>query len=536
MTNSSITITAQRATTPVVSSHRPGAFAHGVSAYASDRRFRIFVAVIAVIAFVLRFAWTARGDGLHGIGGYDDGVYYASAASMVAGRLPYRDFLLLQPPLLQLVLVPFAAAARLVGDSDAFVAARIVFMAIGALNTALIALVLRRFGAGAVVTGAVFYALFAPAVHGERTALLEPLGTLGLLIAIILFSAASPKRPRLWALFAGVALAAAVGAKLWYVLPAVLVLVTFWRRILFGAIGALLGGLAIFLPFFVAAPGNMWRQLVLDQLGRPADTHATIPARLRTILAAPDLTLSGRIPSLSTSNVALVLAVVCLALAVVTLTVRGGRLFAVMFITDLVLLLEAPSYFTHYASLTAPPLALVVGVGIAGIGRLFRDRAVRSALYSGVVVAIAFGTAMFLGTTSYGLPRDARAPVAGLITAAAPVKGCITSDDPTILALMNRITPDLERGCELWPDTTGYTYDHDYLAINGRPATRANNPAWQRDILRYLTTGDATLIVRHETGLSTRSKAVIAGGGALYKHGWFVLHAISPAARHEASR
>ena len=241
------------------------------TAVTMDHRFRVFVGVIAVVAFVLRFAWTARGDGLHGIGGYDDGVYYASAASMVAGRMPYRDFLLLQPPLLQLVLVPFAAAARLVGDSNAFVAARIVFMAIGALNTVLIAMVLRRFGAGAVVTGTVFYALFAPAVHGERSALLEPLGTLGLLIAMVLLASASPKRPRLLAFLAGVALAAAVGAKLWYVLPAVLVLAAYWRRILFAAIGAVAGGLAIFLPFFVAAPANMWRQLVLDQLGRPAD-------------------------------------------------------------------------------------------------------------------------------------------------------------------------------------------------------------------------------------------------------------------------
>ena len=126
--------------------------------------------------------------------------------------------------------------------------------------------------------------------------------------------------------------------------------------------------------------------------------------------------------------------------------------------------------------------------------------------------------------------------MANLIEAARPVTGCITSDDPTILALMNRITPDLERGCELWPDTTGYTYDRDYLEVDGQPVARANNPGWQRDILRYLTTGDATLIVRHETGLSPASKAVIDEGGVLYKRGWFVLHAVSTGARLEADR
>ena len=497
----------------------------------SDHRFRVFVVVIAVLAFLLRLGWTVRGDGLHGIGGYDDGVYYAAAASMVAGRMPYRDFLLLQPPLLQVALVPFAAAARLVGDSDAFVAARIAFTVIGALNTALVALVLRRFGAGAVVTGTVFYAVFAPSVHGERSALLEPLGTLGVLLAIVLLRVDAPRLPRLLAFLAGLALAAAVGAKLWYVLPAVLVLVAFWRRLLLTLAGAVVGGLAVFLPFFVAAPEAMWRQLVLDQLGRPADTAATIPIRLSTILGAPDLTLSGRLPWLSPEAVALALTVVCLALTAVALTVRGARLFAVMFVVELALLLEAPSYFSHYAALTAPPLALVVGVGMARLVRLSRDRAVRSALYSGVIVLIGAGTVLFLGTTDYGLPRDPRAPVADLIEAAEPITGCVTADDPTILALMNRITPDLEQGCELWPDTTGYTYDRDFLEIDGKAVTRAKNPGWQRDILRYLTSGDATLIVRHETGLSPASKAVVADGGVLFKRGWFVLHAVSPAAR-----
>ena len=43
-----------------------------------------------------------------GDNGYDDGVHYAAAASLIHGRLPYRDFLFLQPPAMVLAASPFA--------------------------------------------------------------------------------------------------------------------------------------------------------------------------------------------------------------------------------------------------------------------------------------------------------------------------------------------------------------------------------------------------------------------------------------------
>ena len=80
-----------------------------------------------------------RGGGLTGILAYDDGVYYSAADGLLSGRLPYRDYLLLHPPGITLVLAPFAALGRLVGeDPVGLAAARLAFMLLGATSAVLV--------------------------------------------------------------------------------------------------------------------------------------------------------------------------------------------------------------------------------------------------------------------------------------------------------------------------------------------------------------------------------------------------------------
>ena len=67
--------------------------------------------LVATAAFLLRLLPVLHGGGLYGRGNYDDGVYYAAAAGLVHGLLPYRDVLLLHPPGIVLALAPFAALA-----------------------------------------------------------------------------------------------------------------------------------------------------------------------------------------------------------------------------------------------------------------------------------------------------------------------------------------------------------------------------------------------------------------------------------------
>jgi len=103
-----------------------------------DRRWRWAIPVlVAVVALAVRLSAVLRGGGLYGYFGYDDGVYFAAAASLLAGRLPYQDFILLHPPGIVLALAPFAELGRLTTDRDAMAVARVVWLLVGALNAGL---------------------------------------------------------------------------------------------------------------------------------------------------------------------------------------------------------------------------------------------------------------------------------------------------------------------------------------------------------------------------------------------------------------
>src|SRR3954452_3278060 len=75
---------------------------------------------IALLAFAARLLPTLHGGGVGGISDYDEGVYFGGAQALTAGRLPYRDFVLLHPPGIILLLTPFAMLARVVTDQRAF--------------------------------------------------------------------------------------------------------------------------------------------------------------------------------------------------------------------------------------------------------------------------------------------------------------------------------------------------------------------------------------------------------------------------------
>lgn len=145
--------------------------------------------VVAVVVGLLAVAVRLRlmgVTGLTGYGGYDDGVYYAASADLLHGLIPYRDVLLLHPPGIMLVLAPFLWLGEHTSDTVGFVTARVVFMVLGGLIAALIALFLSRWGAIPAWTGGLTYAVLFPAAYSERTTQLEPIGSLAMVLALVL--------------------------------------------------------------------------------------------------------------------------------------------------------------------------------------------------------------------------------------------------------------------------------------------------------------------------------------------------------------
>ncbi|MCU1473529.1 hypothetical protein [Amnibacterium sp.] len=482
------------------------------------------LAVIAVVAFAIRLRLLVHPGGLDASDVYDDGVYYAAADALVHGRLPYRDFLFLQPPGTVLVLAPFAWIGSLTRDGFGVVAARLVFMAIGAANAVLAATLARRFGFTAAVIAGLGYAVLFPAAYSERSTLLEPLGTLGILLAV-LFAERAERWPRAGMLLSGLAAGAAVGMKIWYVVPLLVIGAFHWRRAVRYLAGAAISGVLIYVPFLIAGPEPMIREVVLDQLGRPRMTTQPLVNRLASFLGAPDLrrylptSLDGL---LGPHQLGVVLAVVTLVCVIATLTLRDARVHAVLLAAGAVVLLASPSYFLHYGVLTAPFLAITVGVGTARLVGLLRNTAARTALAAVVLLAV----------LALNVPVDVTkrtsewVPTTVLRPAAQRVQGCITTDDPHILAALDVLSRDLERGCPLWPDVTGWTYDRDSTKVAGQEAPRVQNLPWQRDVAAYLLSGDAVIVHRPSTGLSPATKRLVQAGPVLARSGDWTLHAV----------
>jgi hypothetical protein len=148
------------------------------------------VGVIAVIALLARLVPVLRGGGLTGVQAYDDGVYYSASDALLSGRMPYRDYLLLHPPGITVVLAPFAALGRLYGDPIGLAAGRLAFMLVGTACAVLAWAVARRVSPMAGLAAGLLYAVWQPAAYAERTTLLEPLVNLGLLGTLALTSLA----------------------------------------------------------------------------------------------------------------------------------------------------------------------------------------------------------------------------------------------------------------------------------------------------------------------------------------------------------
>ncbi|GAA1435630.1 hypothetical protein GCM10009616_33190 [Microlunatus lacustris] len=497
-----------------------------------DRPRRSTLGAVAVAVFALALAVrlhpVLQGGGLHGMANYDDGVHYAAAVGLVHGQLPYRDFLLLHPPGIVVLLAPVAALGRLVGDPDAFALARLGWMAMSGLNALLVGAVLWRLGAVAALVGAVGYAVFFPAVYSSHTVLLEPPGTTGLLLSLLLVRAVDAELPRggRWRLLlAGALLGATTTLKIWGVVPVLVVVVWLLLRrrgrdawtYLAGAAGICV---VICLPFFLAAPATMWRMVITDQLGRGRSNRSLV-SKLEQLSGVSPWADSGY-------GWLLAPALVVLAAATVVSLVRPRtRLLGALMVVLTALLLGAPSWFLHYPELAAAPAMLVLGAAVGALADTLRRRAGRTV--AGALVGVVVVVAVLSTYPLLALRLGDRFPGASLAETLASTPGCVTADDPTVLIETDLLGRNLERGCSLVVDPGGYSYD--LVEPGAARVSRARNQAWQAWYLDHLREGDAAITVRYTTrfGLSRATAATIRSWPVLAEVGDVVVRQPQPA-------
>lgn len=470
---------------------------------------------VAIVAFLARLIPVLNGGGLRGYGNYDDGVYFAAGLGLASGRLPYRDFLILHPPGIAIMLAPFGWLAQLSSDPTAFAVARIVWMALGSVNATLVLSALWASGRLGAVAGGLAYAVFYPAVYSEHSTMLEGPQNLVLLIAIVIITRCRTVVERGWRrhvpwLTAGLVLGLSPSLKIWGVLPVVAVAV--WVGIVRGRVALLrlLVGVAVSMlvvlgPFFVTAPVQMWRQVVSAQLGRspsrsPPITRLTSLTGVKVFQSAdPTLATSPTWTALLTS--------ICVGWLIVLLLAAWraeGHFFVALHALLVAFLLIEPAWFMHYAAFVAPSAALCLGSAVitlrrwtCGRSRLARLRPALGALF--LLGIIACGVPLMLPSGALGRTYPSAELKPGLQT-----RGCITSDDPSNLIWTNVLSRSLRRGCRLVVDLQGYG---NVQPINGHQVARIDNPEFQTTSLAYLESGSRAVISR--LGLKAFTPATI---------------------------
>lgn len=452
-----------------------------------------------VLTVLVRLVPVLRGGGLRGYGSYDDSVYYASAVGLVHGRLPYRDFLLLQPPGVIVALAPFAALGRLIGEADGLALARLAWMIMGGLTAVGIAMFLRPLGRVAAVVAAAFYALFWPSAMTERATYLEAPQSLLLIAALLLLMPAAPARSpraqRVAAVLAGVALGFDLTTKIWTLLIVAVLIGWILLRRRFSDLRQILpamtvAAVAVYLPFFVVAPGRMYQMVVLTQIGRRRSANWV--ARLADSTGTNQLASGQRaVPVIAAAVVIMVVALI------LGLLVRRVRPVAVLYALLVGLLMAVPPAFVHYGSLVGVPAAILIGSATVELGRL----AGRIPAPGATLLRAALTVIVMVGLTAMAYPQanlhsDHRMPVKRL-KRVLNVPGCVTFDTPSPALSLGLVGRDLDRGCPLVVDLGGVG---DQLSARAG-TSRSHNPAWQRFTLHYLRSGHIAILYRVHQGL-----------------------------------
>ena len=280
--------------------------------------------------------------------------------------------------------------------------------------------------------------------------------------------------------------------------------------------GAVGGALAINLPFFLAAPSAMWHSVVLDQLGR-AQTRTPRLVRFADFSGATKL--HGYAPLVLVVVLAL-LFLLAFGMAVLrAAAVPAARPVLALFAAQALVLLLAPSWFAFYVDYAGATASLVVAAAVAADGVPSWARRIAPLAGAGrwapTVVAAAI-TAVALGLGAGAVAPFPAAPA--LARATAHVR-CLMSDSPMSLIRLNALSRGLANGCPNWIDVTGHTYFGPDRPRHGE--SRAHNQRWQQDLVTYLRSGDALVIVRRAgTGIDRTTMRELARGGVLARsHG-----------------
>jgi alpha-1,2-mannosyltransferase len=459
------------------------------------------IVILTALAVALRLYQLSRPDYLIGVTEYDDGTDFGSAILLIHGDLPYRDFIMVQPPGITLLMAPVALVTKGLGTAWGMGVGRILTALAGAAAVTMGGLLVRHRGLLAVIVTCGILAVYPPAVQAAHTVLLEPwvvLFCLAGLLAVFDGDRLASTRRLVWG---GVAFGFAGAIKVWAILPVAVILVLVLagrqpRRAAAYLAGVVAGFAVPVVPFAALAPGTFYRSVVVAQLVRVDSVRIPLGYRLHQMTGLTDIT--GLTSTLVLSVISLLIVVLVGACCVAASRLTGERpplleqfALAACALTIVAFLWPADFYY-HYAGFLAPFLALAIALPVARFvdalrasrgglaaagptagaaasrpaGRLVVRYATPVAIVAILVMAVAqFGFEASLqpplAPTTPGLTSDVISAASNVI----PPGACVLTDQASYTIAANRFFSP-RPGCVPMVDGVG----SDYSLSRGRSA------------------------------------------------------------------
>src|SRR5215470_16333285 len=408
----------------------------------------VVIAAATLLALGLRFYQLSRPGYLLGVNEYDDGNYFGSAVRLVNGALPYRDFLIVQPPGITLLMVPAALLSRVTGTAWGMAVGRILTVLAGSASVTLVGLLVRHRGVLATVFACGICAVYPASIQAAKTVLVEPWLVLFCLIgALALFEKDQLTRSGRRIFWGGVAFGFGGAVEPWAIFPVIVVAVLClrWRRRLARyAAGVAVGFGVPVVPFAALAPSKFYEATIIAQIGgRASAMRVAILARPQFLTGLADVSRPTHL--IDTVAAILIVGFVLGGMALGILLTRrvppALDLFAVGSAAVVVAAFLWPTQFHyHFGAFLAPFLGMAIGLTAA---RLIPDPGPGTEPAPGgnwtMPVAMRWGAAglaalaiLIMAGYQYGWERDQVAKLPLSVTDRAqrliPPRACLLAD------------------------------------------------------------------------------------------------------------
>jgi hypothetical protein len=455
------------------------------------------IIVCTALALVLRLLLLSRPGYLLGVTEYDDGPYFGSAVMLVHGLLPYKTFILVQPPGITLLMVPSALLSKVTGTATAMASGRVLTTLASTAGVALAGLLVRHRGLVVVIVTCGIIAVYPDSVYTARTILVEPwLVLFCLLGALALFDRDQLTTSGKRLFWGGVAFGFAGCVEVWAIFPVIVLACMFLlRRPRIKRLALYLGGVAAgflvpTLPFAGLAPKRFYESLYVAQVApRAGSTRVPLGVRLSNMIGVINLHLGAHPRTLIELLTAILIVAVALVIAAGWLLSHRAPpqldWFALVTTAVIVVMFLWPDQFHyHFAAFLAPFFALSIALPLGrlldalstGTPWLAERRGAElwkpaAALASLAIVLLA----MEQGSHEAHLQLPL-GPVPAKVESIIPKGACVGTDQVSYLLMANRFSPD-QANCPHMLDGLG----SDLAFSNGlKPATGAGNvPAVQ---------------------------------------------------------